>query len=150
MPLPLYLLKGVIMEIYQDTNSTYDEDLKLAIPTLEYIKSITGYNLEVLGGMPSAIDTEQRVKGLSLSAKDDLYLRIPLKIDKNVMDYLIATEKDWRRDFINYVVAYVNATFSYGEFEDMPARVYAKIQSSLINARKFTNDLRCQVNDLEW
>jgi len=138
------------MEIYQDTNSIYDEDLKLAIPTLDYIKSITGYNLEVLGGTPSSIDAKQRVKGISLDAKIELHQRIPLKIDKDVMDYLIATDENWRRDFINYVVSYVSATFLYGEFEEMPSRVKNKIEGSLINARKFANDLRHEVNDLEW
>lgn len=137
------------MTIYEDTNSTYDLELKLAIPTYEYIKSMIGYNVEILGDSNTS-ETKQRIKGLTSDAKDELYTRIPLRIDKDVMDYLIATEKTWRNDFIKYAVKYINETFSNPDFEVLPKKLENAINGSLLSARKFSDGLRHEVKDLEW
>lgn len=137
------------MTIYQDTNSTYDLDLKLAIPTFKYIKSMIGYNVEILGN-DNTLESKQRIQGITSDAKDDLYARIPLKIDKDVMDYLIATEKSWRNDFIKYAVKYIKETLNNPDFDAMPKRLENAINGSLISARKFSDGLRNDVAELEW
>lgn len=136
------------MAIYQDTNSIYDEVNHVAIPTLAYIQSITGYDLNTLGDSVP-LSTEQRVKGLSIEAYDELAKRIPLEIDKKVLSYLIAFDENWRKDFIKYAVTYIKQTFIEPDWVEMPRQIKNAIMGSKLKYRQFDETIRETVYNTE-
>ena len=134
--------------MYQDTNSTWDYENHVAIPTLQYIQSITGYDLNTLGDSVP-LSTESRVKGLTIESYQELLKRIPLQIDKKVLGYLIATEKDWRNDFIKYAVIYIKQTFIEPDWEVMPRQITNAILGSNLKSRQFDYSIRNEVENTE-
>ncbi len=129
------------MEIYDDTYSIYDEYLDIAIPTVEYIKAITGFNLDVLGGTPSAIDTEQRVKSLTIDARNFLFRLKENEMTKNIMSYLIKYYGDWRKAFVNYAVAYIKQTFKDPDWVEVPRQIEDAIYGSLLKQQEFAGPI---------
>ena len=133
-------------------NSTWDYENHIAIPTLDYIKMITGYNLDVLGGTPSAIDVEQRVKGLTWQARNFLFRTKENEETKKIYTYLIAFYEEYRNDFVNYVVEYIKQTFKDPDWEETPRSIIDAILGSSLKYQKFTGTIINEYysSDLEW
>lgn len=126
--------------MYEDTNSTWDSTLHIAIPTLEYIKTLTGYNLETLGDT-NRLETEQRVKGLTLKARNFLYQNKENEQTKKIYTYLIAFYQEYRDAFVNYVVTYIEETFNNPEWETIPMNVINAINGSVLKYNQFTGNI---------
>lgn len=121
------------------TTSVYNTTHHIPVPTVAYYEAITGINLVTEGD-----DTEtvaKKLLGITLQARDFLF-RDRSRRTRKVMEYLIAFEEDWRRDFITYAVRFIEATYTIGEEHilgnaDVPKLVKNAIDTSLLRAYAF-------------
>lgn len=127
-------------------NSVYDLITHCPIPTIKYIKDVSGLDL-VAGGFAIVGSIEARVKMLTLNAKLYLFSR-KIQQTKKVMEYLIATQEEWRKAFEYYAVVYI---FNSLLGEDMK-EVDQTIQGSLLSAKYFKANMITEVDNstLEW
>lgn len=84
--------------------STYDSDSHIPYPTLEYIKDETGEDLSQEDDTTE--DAFRRVKHLTKTAKHFLMHDKILDTQKK-LEYLIATNEDYRRAFLEYVASFI-------------------------------------------
>ena len=121
----------------------YNEQLKVAIPTLDYFKEMTGRDLAILEG--SSDLAEARVKGLTVKAKNYLY-HLKTRETQSVFTYKIKTDNKYRDDFLTYAVAYIESSmfsdldFVYGK-DKPPFTVIQAIGGTLMNIDRFTSNV---------
>lgn len=132
-------------------NSKYDLESHTPIITVEYITKTTGVDLKVNGDM--IIGTvEGKIKMLCLQAKAFLF-NLKLYETQRVMEYLIATNIEWRRAFEYYACMYVIQSVIYNpDWEKTPKEITSAIDGSLLKTNYFTQRAIYEVetSELEW
>jgi hypothetical protein len=126
--------------------SVYSKELHVAIPTLDYIKLMTGIDVILEEGNKER--AEGKVISLTAKARDFLY------VDKSgeaqmVISYLIYTET-WLDMWLNYVVKYIEATFYYGDessWEKTPRPIENAIYGSLLHTKMFVPRIAYEARD---
>ncbi len=122
---------------------TYNDQLKVAIPTIDYIKEMTGRDLVILEGNSQL--AEAKVKGLTIKAKNYLY-HLKTRETQTVLNFKIKTDEKYRNDFLNYAIAYIESSmfsdidFVYGK-DKPPFSVLQAITGSLLSIDRFTSNV---------
>lgn len=126
--------------------STYSEELHVAIPTLDYIKSMTG--IDVL--LEEGEETRANGKITSLCAKARDFLMLDKSIEaQRITSYLIF-KGTWLDAWLNYVVRYIEATFYYGDestWETTPKPILNAIMGSVLAETRFTQNIVYEVRN---
>ena len=133
------------MDYLYDTNSTWDLNNHIAIPTLDFIKENTGLDM-VTGGHAIIGDVKNKVKQLSISAKNKLYNDKSQRV-RNALSYYIAYNELYNQYWLNYVSAYIYDTIINGGITDE-----TKQAMQLINVYRFTDRAlyEAENSELEW
>ena len=132
-------------------NSNYDLITHTPIITLDYIKDTTGIDLRINGDVIIG-SIEGKVKMLTLQAKAFLF-NMKIYETQRVMEYLIATNIEWRRAFEYYACMYVIQSAYYNpDWEKTPKDILAAINGSVLKANYFTQHIIYEVetSTLEW
>ena len=90
--------------------SVYSDTYHVAIPTLEYLKAVTGFDMVVEGGWTKEV-TESKVLSLSLRARDYLMTNRSARY-QNALSYLIKFDDTWREAWDNFVAHYIGIAHS--------------------------------------
>ena len=130
------------------TTSVYNITHHIAVPTNAYFTALTGIDLVVEGDDSETV--AKKLLGLTLQARDYLFQDRSHKTRKT-MEYLIAFDENWRRDFITYAARFVEASYTLGEEhilgnKDLPKLVNNSIKGSLLKAYAFDWET---VNEME-
>lgn len=131
-------------------NSIYDLASHTPIITQKYIKDTTGVDLSVMGDM--IIGTvDGRIKMLTLQAKAFLFGMRTYEAQQ-VMEYLIATNLEWRNAFEYYACMYVYQSLFNPEWDKTPKEISTAINGSLLKTEYFTANIIHEVRNstLEW
>lgn len=126
-------------------NSNYDINLRVSVPTMEYFKSRTGLDLILEEGNKER--AEGKVLSLTAKAKDFLFSTKNYEI-QNIFSYLIKTNAEYLRAWENYVVRYIETTFTHGTDENwakVPMGIVNAIDGSCLSARDFTANIKQEV-----
>lgn len=132
-------------------NSIYDLATHTPIITVDYIKQTTGVDLRVNGDMIIG-SVEGKIKMLTLQAKTYLF-HLKIYETQKVMEYLIATNSEWRTAFEYYACMYVIQSVLYNpDWEKTPKEITSAIEGSVLNANYFTNRIiyEMRTSELEW
>lgn len=131
-------------------NSNYDLETHTPIITLDYIKSTTGIDLTVNGDMIVGT-VEGRVKMLCLQARNYLF-GFKTYETQRVMEYLIATDTEWRKAFEFYACMYLVQSLYDPDWDKVPKDIVNAIEGSLLKANYFTQRIIHEVenSELEW
>jgi hypothetical protein len=117
-------------------NSNYSTELHVSIPTLAYIKRVTG--IDVLLEEGNKERAEGKIYSLTSKARDFLFINKSPQTQK-IFSYLIY-KKTWLEEWENYVVKYIEATFYYGDesaWTDTPKPILNAIYGSALSTREF-------------
>lgn len=94
--------------------SYYDKTLHLPIPLLSFVKEQTGFDLYLETG--DELKAKAYVKTYTQAAWN--YLRSTKTLaTANAMEYLIATDENWRGEFLLYVTALISSVYTLGGVE---------------------------------
>ena len=138
--------------------SIYDFDNHLPVPTVGYFKKTTGEDIMLELG----IDAQKAAAIMFKHAKDCMNILQASKLmqDRKVVEYLIATNQDYRTDFVNYVCAYVASTLINGDeaitelghtsnpLDRLPQSAQNAVKSTKIGIQKFTDRMRFEVEKI--
>jgi hypothetical protein len=116
-------------------NSIYDNNLHIAVPTLDYFRDITGMDYIIESGYDEA-EATRRFRSLVLKAKDFLLYDKPSRY-QNAFGYLIKNYTLWTHAWEQYVIRYIEATFKYGDeagWKEIPFEVKNAISGSVLKA----------------
>ncbi len=122
-------------------NSTYSDELHVSIPTLDYIKLNTGFDMIIEKGNKEL--AESTVISLTSKARDFLFVDKPLE-SQRAMSYLIKNNPTWTKAWESYVLRYIEATFNYGDesaWEKVPQTIKNAIYGGILRANYFTEDI---------
>lgn len=125
--------------------STYDVAEHLPMPTLEFIRDETGFDLFKETG-----DYEKAKTHLKVYTKTAWKVLASSKtIDtKNKIEFLIATKEDWRREFLDLVASFVTSVYQLGGMDflsatqnpdltrELPIIVQAQIKGGLLGLER--------------
>ena len=120
--------------------SVYSDIYHVAIPTLEYLKAVTGFDMVVDGGWTKEV-TEAKVLSLSLRARDYLMTNRSARY-QNALSYLIKFDDTWREAWDNFVARYIECTFRYGDeasWQKTPMEIINAVEGSLLAQHRFTD-----------
>jgi len=126
--------------------STYNQELHVAVPSLDYFRDMTGIDILLEEG------NEKRALGkvMSLTAKARDYLFIDRSNEtQRVVSYLIFKET-WLDAWLNYVTRYIEATFNYGDesaWASTPKPILNAIYGSVLNNIRFTGNIIQEVRE---
>ncbi len=126
--------------------STYDKELHVAVPTLDYFKRMTGLDLITEAGNKEL--AEGKVISLTAKARDYLFIDRSTETQR-VVSYLIYKET-WLDAWLNYVVRYIEATFNYGDesaWASTPKPILNAIYGSVLNNIRFTGGIIAEVRN---
>ena len=127
-------------------NSTYDKELHVAVPTLDYIKRMTGFDILLEEGNKER--AEAKVRGFTAKARDLLFMDRSSEAQR-VISYLIYKET-WIDAWLNYVVRYIEATFYQGDesaWATVPRPILNAIYGSVLQYKKFTSNITSEVRN---
>lgn len=124
--------------------STYDSDSHIAYPTLDYILEETGEDLKQASDNDE--DAVRRLKHMTKTAKRFLMCDKIFDTQKK-LEYLIATDEDYRREWLEYVASFVHDVLLTGANvlnvpqgqlqEVLTAKTRAFLESGLLNVKQF-------------
>lgn len=120
-------------------NSTYNKELHVRVPTLDYLKAVTGYDLITEGGWTKEV-TESKVLAMSIRARNYLQAGKNPRYQK-AFNYLVATNDIWAEAWEQYVATYIAATFTYGDesaWEKTPRDILLAINGTVLQSKYFT------------
>ena len=120
------------------SNSIYNEKLHVRVPTIEYLKETTGYDLMTEGGWTETV-TERKILAMSIRARNYLQAGKPARHQK-AFNYLIKTNDEWAEAWEQYVATYIAATFVYGDesaWEKTPRDIQLAVNGSILQAHRF-------------
>ena len=128
-------------------NSTYDNNLHLAIITNDYFKSMTGIDLIV--EEENKERAEAKIKSFSRQAQIHLYKNKSPRT-RNIFNYYISFNDNWRSAWELYVVAFIQSFYYGGDFiwgdAKVPEAVKNAILGSLLNTHNFDSGT---INEIE-
>lgn len=127
-------------------SSTYSKELHVAVPTLDYIKRMTG--IDVLLEEGEETRAEGKIISLCRKARDFLMINRSAETQR-VISYLIYKET-WLEAWLNYAVSYIEATFYYGDesaWEKTPKMILNAINGSVLVNTRFTNNIIWEVRN---
>ena len=119
-------------------NSTYNTSLHVRVPSLEYIKAVTGYDLITEGGWTEEV-TKSKVLAMSIRARNYLHAGKDTRYQK-AFNYLVKTNDDWADAWEQYVATYIAATFVYGDesaWEKTPRDIQLAVNGSILQSYRF-------------
>lgn len=126
------------------TNSVYNKELHVSVPTLDYIKQSTGLDLVLEDGTKER--AEGKVYSLTQKARDYLFTGKP-PMTQRVFSYLIYNGT-WTQAWEQYVLRYIEATFYHGDdhsWEKTPRTVLSAIYGSVLQTNYFTESIKNEV-----
>lgn len=97
-------VKDKVLQLDGKTNSVYDFTLHLAVPTLEKVRNEVDVDLIEFNG--TEVTARADLKMNALRAKN-LLMASRTRNSANDIEYLIATNEEYRNDFILYVCNFV-------------------------------------------
>jgi uncharacterized tellurite resistance protein B-like protein len=116
-----------------NNKSKYDYDNHVPYPTITFIQSETGENLNILSG--SELRAKAEIKQITDEFKQELF-NMKLRETFNTIEYLVAFKKEWRHEFIKSI-----ANVIYAEYNTQETRIDAIRRiingSSLLSIDKF-------------
>lgn len=125
-------------------NSIYKKDLKVSIPTLQYIKETTALDLILEEGNKER--AEGKVMSLTMKARDLLFSN-KLPITQRCISYLIY-KGDWASLWEQYVLRYIEATFYFGDessWQAVPSTIINAINGSMLSVKRFAPHIEREV-----
>ena len=125
--------------------SNYDKTLHVAVPTLDYIKYMTG--IDVLLEEGNKERAEGKIRSLTAKARDMLFIDRSAKVQR-IYQYLIYKET-YLEAWLNYVIRYIEATFYHGDesaWVTIPKPILNAIYGSVLQYRHFTGSIISEVN----
>lgn len=97
-------IKNKVIEL-NGQDSFYDFKLHLPIPTIEFVLENAGFNMvEISGG---ELQAKNDIKFCTILASRIMYAD-KLRETKQILEYLIATNQNYRLDFLIYVATFIN------------------------------------------
>lgn len=118
-------------------NSKYSTELHVAVPTLDYIKRMTGIDILLEEGNKEL--AEGKIMSLTARARDMLFNGKPTT-SQRIISYLIY-KGSYLDAWLNYVVRYIEATFFVGDessWVKMPQTVWTAIYGSQLQYNYFS------------
>ena len=134
-------------------NSTYDNDLHLAIITNDYFKTVTGLDLVVEEGNKER--AEAKMITFHNKAKALLFLDKAPRV-QDAFNYLIKLNDTWRAAWENYVVIYIESFYYGKDFiwgnEEVPNGVINAVYGSVLRSRELTDNIYNEIENSseEW
>lgn len=104
-------IKNKVLELDTKTNSVYNFNTHLPYPSIQSIYDNTGINLIELEG--STHQAESKVKLFTNKAYKILVYGKVERTNRQ-LEYLIATNEDFRREFLEYVISLIGDVFISG------------------------------------
>lgn len=132
--------------IFDTKNATWDIENHIAIPTVKFIKDNTGIDLNIFSdSFPGTV--EGKIRMLSIDAKNELFFNKAPRC-QNVLSYLMAYDKDYSKNWLNFATSYINDTFT--NMEQVSSRTNKR--RKLIDFYDFTIGFYSEVEEstLEW
>lgn len=125
-------------------NSVYKKEYHIAIPTLDFIKDITSFDLIQEEGTKER--AEAKLLNLTLKAKDYLFSTRPNATQK-ALSYMIFKYPEWKEAWELYVAKYIDASFYSGDelFTNPPQTLKNAIHASILNVYQFTQGVYNEV-----
>lgn len=120
--------------VINNSYSTYDLETHTPYPNNNFIKNETGEDMIVLVG--SELKARAEIRQITDSFKRALRT-YHLTNTFNVIEFLIATDKDWRSEFIKSVAAVIYAEYNTEETRDEAINRIIE-QSHLLKIYKFS------------
>lgn len=108
--------------------STYSLKDHLPFPTLEYIEYETGFNLFQESG--SEVKAQALIRTYTKAAWNALRA-IKTQDTANKLEFLIATNKEYRAAFLEYVTTFVSAVYHLGGIDFLQANDNADTSKAL-------------------
>lgn len=108
--------------------STYSLKDHLPFPTLEYIEHETGFNLFRESG--SEVKAQALIRTYTKAAWNALRA-IKTQDTANKLEFLIATNKEYRAAFLEYVTTFVSAVYHLGGIDFLQANENADTSKAL-------------------
>lgn len=134
-------------------NSTYIDKYHVAVPSLDLIKEMTGYDLITEGGWTKEV-TEAKVLSYTLKARDYLF-RNKAASYQIALPYMIKFKTNWNEAWTNYVIRYIESTFLYGneqDWKEVPFEISNAINGSLLKNHNFSVSVLSEIENSseEW
>lgn len=133
MPCPLFF-KGVYIMLVQDLNSYYDLDTHTAYPTIQYIANQTGENMITLTG--NELKAKAKIRQITDEIKQSLF-NLKIRETFNVMEYLIATNRNYRLEWNKAIANIIYAEYNMTETRQEAIERVLK-GSNLLSIERFT------------
>ncbi len=118
-------------------NANYSKELHVSVPTLDYLKRMTG--IDVLLEEGNKERAEAKIMALTARARDYLFINRSAQAQR-ILSYLIY-KGEYENEWLNYVTRYIEATFYYGDestWTETPRTVWAAIYGTKLQYREFS------------
>lgn len=117
-----------------DLNSVYDLDTHTAYPTIQYIANQTGENMITLTG--NELKAKATIRQITDEVKQFLF-NSKLRDTYNVLEYLIATNMNYRLEWIKSIANIIYAEYNMSETRQEAIERVLK-GSNLLSIERFT------------